>query len=368
MRQKYLLHIGVIVLIFLFISGCTELSDLRRIKEIQDAKIRELIAENEQYQGKYYKAIEERNITVNQLNKTIAEQNTRIATLEKSKSDREAELERKINRLNLETRDLKNEATRLSEVNSKNQTIISEKENEISNLKMEKDSLSTTITEKDTSITNLTNEIETYKNEMVSLNEEISKLNTSIQQDKEALQKANDEAKKLTSDLNQAKIDYEKKLSQLKFKPLADLTPLKEKLEKYLQGKNITAITVEDSQKGIIISIPASSLFEGFAEEIKPDMIPILKDIAQILKEFPDNDIWVEGHTDNQPIKDSPFYDNLHLSSSRSLRITRFLISDCGIKSSRLYAVSAGEFHPKADNNSPESRNKNRRVDIVVLK
>ena len=368
MKPKYFLHIIIIASIWLFMSGCTELYDLRNIKEIQDAKIRELMAENEQYQDKYYKAIEERNATVNQLNKSIVEQNTLIATLEKARSDREAELELKINKVNLELKDSKNEIARLNQVNTQSQMTISEKDKELNTLKTEKDTLATTVTEKDTAITSLNSEIETYKNEIVTLNETISKLNASIQQNEEALKKAQEESKQLSGNLTNAKKDYEKRLSQLPVKPATDLSPLKQKFEKYLQDKAINFITIEDTQRGLVISVPASSLFEGFAEDIKPDMIPILKDIAQILKESPDNDILIEGHTDNQPIKDSPFFDNLHLSSSRSLRITRFLINDCGIKSSRLYAVSAGEFHPKAENNTPEGRNKNRRVDIVVLK
>ncbi len=351
----------------LFLSACTELTNLRRIKEIQDEKIRELLAENEQYRKKYYEAIEERNTTVNQLNKSIAEQNTKIATLEKAKSDKEAELELSINTLNLQIKTFKNEIIQLNKINNERQRIISEKVQENTNLKNEINNLNAAISQKESSIANLNREITGYKNEIASLQDQINQLNDSLNQSNRELEKTKSEIKALSSDLDKAQKDYEKKLSQLPTKPKTDLSSLQKDIEKYLESKQIDYISVKDTQRGLVISIPSAYLFEGLADEIKPDIESILKELARFIKAYPKNDILVEGHTDDQPIKDSPFYDNLHLSSSRSLRITRFLITDCGIKSSRLYSVSAGEFHPIAKNTTPEGRKMNRRVDIVVL-
>ena len=75
----------------------------------------------------------------------------------------------------------------------------------------------------------------------------------------------------------------------------------------------------------------------------------------------------VEGHTDNTPIRTAQFPSNWELSTARATFLLQYLISNGRIRPQRLSAVGYGEYRPVADNNTPEGRAANRRVDLVVL-
>ena len=78
------------------------------------------------------------------------------------------------------------------------------------------------------------------------------------------------------------------------------------------------------------------------------------------------NDMQVEGHTDNQPIKNGVFPSNWELSSVRASAVVRLFI-DSGVASSRLTAVGHGDNLPVAPNDTPEGRARNRRVAVTIL-
>jgi len=92
--------------------------------------------------------------------------------------------------------------------------------------------------------------------------------------------------------------------------------------------------------------------------------------IANILKEMPERDIRIEGHTDNTTISGSlkkEYPTNWDLSAKRAVNVVKFLVAKVDIEPSRLAAVAFGEYMPIADNDSEEGRNKNRRIVIDVL-
>jgi len=86
--------------------------------------------------------------------------------------------------------------------------------------------------------------------------------------------------------------------------------------------------------------------------------------LAGILKPL-SNYIHVEGFTDNIPINNAIFPSNWELSASRSASVVQ-LFANSGIDPVRLAAIGFGEFHPIADNNTPEGRRKNRRVVLAI--
>ncbi len=94
----------------------------------------------------------------------------------------------------------------------------------------------------------------------------------------------------------------------------------------------------------------------------------ILDSVASELNsQFSSSTVRVVGHTDNEPIKKSPFKDNFELGAERALEVTRYFAKQHGIDAGRLVAASRGETSPVADNGSKEGRRKNRRVEIVVV-
>lgn len=86
-------------------------------------------------------------------------------------------------------------------------------------------------------------------------------------------------------------------------------------------------------------------------------LVPLLKDSVGI--------IMIEGHTDDKPINTARFPSNWELGASRATSVLHFLVSE-QLEKQRLRAVSYGDTQPIADNTTPEGREKNRRVNIVI--
>ena len=76
--------------------------------------------------------------------------------------------------------------------------------------------------------------------------------------------------------------------------------------------------------------------------------------------------IYIEGHTDDEPIRLSAWRSNWELSTARALEVLHYFIDAGNLNPKRLAATGYGEFHPVGDNSSPEGRSANRRVEIVV--
>lgn len=126
------------------------------------------------------------------------------------------------------------------------------------------------------------------------------------------------------------------------------------------------AVSIEESQDGFVIQLPASLLFKpGSAEIQNEDALLFLKRIALIIDQLPsDVDVSVQGHTDDQaPGKNSPFKDNWELSTARSLSVLQELLLD-GVDPKRIHASGFGMFRPLATNMTKEGREKNRRVEL----
>jgi chemotaxis protein MotB len=94
-----------------------------------------------------------------------------------------------------------------------------------------------------------------------------------------------------------------------------------------------------------------------------------LKRVAARLREAPDYQIRIEGHTDSKPPKPalrSRYPTNWELSSARATNVLRCLIRDGGLPADRLLAVGYGATRPVAGNETEEGRRRNRRVEIVL--
>jgi outer membrane protein OmpA-like peptidoglycan-associated protein len=84
--------------------------------------------------------------------------------------------------------------------------------------------------------------------------------------------------------------------------------------------------------------------------------------LADIFKEYPNTNILVEGHTDSQG---SDSY-NLTLSRNRAQAVTNYLVNQ-GVSKDRFDTKWYGELQPKYDNDTPEGRAKNRRVELAIV-
>jgi chemotaxis protein MotB len=134
-----------------------------------------------------------------------------------------------------------------------------------------------------------------------------------------------------------------------------------------LQSKEVT---ISELQGKLTVNILDRVLFDSGEAQLKPEGEQVLGQIASVLSKFPNNQIYVVGHTDNVPIRYSAFSryaNNWELSTARATAAVRYLTEKAGVKPERLAAVGFGEFHPVADNSTAEGRAKNRRIAIVVM-
>ncbi len=100
--------------------------------------------------------------------------------------------------------------------------------------------------------------------------------------------------------------------------------------------------------------------FDSGKADIKPESLPVVDEIAALLKDNPDLKLSIEGHTDNVGTAPS----NKMLSEKRAKAVVAAVVA-AGVDAARLSALGWGQENPIADNRSEEGRAKNRRVEIV---
>ena len=150
---------------------------------------------------------------------------------------------------------------------------------------------------------------------------------------------------------------------------LADLGQAKELLEQRLKQEiDDKQVSLAMAEKGLVISFVADVLFDSGKAKVRSEAHPTLDKVARVLIEnVPGNDIGIEGHTDNEPIKYSGWKSNWELSTARALSVLHYLIDNKGISPLRVSAIGYGEYRPVTSNVSKEGRQLNRRVEIVIL-
>ncbi len=159
--------------------------------------------------------------------------------------------------------------------------------------------------------------------------------------------------------LDDIKVDIEKESN--KYEDLA------KKLNEIIDKNSLTeVIKIREEDRGIVLQVDESILFDPGKAEIKESSIDILDTISKIIEET-DNDIVAEGHTDNVPINTAKYKSNWELSTARAMNIVKYFIENKNINPVRLSVKGYGEYNPIAPNDTPENRSKNRRVDILVV-
>ena len=158
------------------------------------------------------------------------------------------------------------------------------------------------------------------------------------------------------------------KISQLKSK-LSDLERAKAELEDRLRGEiDNNEVNVQMLDKGLVITFVSEVLFDSGKADLIADSLSKLNKVASVLKTtVSDLNVGIEGHTDNVPIKHSGWKSNWELSTARALSVLHYLEDQEDIDPKRLSATGYGEFHPVASNVNKDGRQKNRRVEIVIL-
>lgn len=126
--------------------------------------------------------------------------------------------------------------------------------------------------------------------------------------------------------------------------------------------QTVPGATVTREGEGIIVKFDSGILFDVDKTDIKPVAQTNLKNLAQSLRNNPETNILIIGHTDNTGAENY----NIDLSVHRAAAVKNYLV-DNQIKSFRLSIDGRGETEPIADNNTTAGRAQNRRVEIVIV-
>ena len=145
------------------------------------------------------------------------------------------------------------------------------------------------------------------------------------------------------------------------------LTRLKENVDSLVASRSMSnKVRTRMESRGLVISLGEGGFFDSGSDQLKPEGRELLDALAQRLL-IAENQIRIEGHTDNVPIQTTRFPSNWELSTARATTIVSYLVRKFDFTPTRLSAAGYGEFCPINTNLTPEGRSRNRRVDIVVL-
>jgi chemotaxis protein MotB len=121
------------------------------------------------------------------------------------------------------------------------------------------------------------------------------------------------------------------------------------------------------SENEVTISLEGSVAFEPGIADINAKAFPVLKGIGKLINKIP-NAVRVEGHSDNVPISTPKFPSNWELSIARAVNVTKYLIEHANVSPLRLSAAGYGDSKPLFPNDTAKHKEKNRRVEIVLLR
>lgn len=132
---------------------------------------------------------------------------------------------------------------------------------------------------------------------------------------------------------------------------------------------NFTSSELQVSRKNgkVYVSLQEKLLFQSGSTTIDTKGRQAIGQVASVLRNNPEIDVAIEGHTDNVPYKGSgKVKDNWDLSVLRATSVVRILVDEHGISKGRILASGRGEYDPVADNSTTDGKKQNRRIEIIL--
>lgn len=129
-------------------------------------------------------------------------------------------------------------------------------------------------------------------------------------------------------------------------------------------------VRVTQDERGLVISLASDAFFDPASAELNIEQTrDILQRLARLLnsEDLSERTFRIEGHTDSTPTDpNGPWESNWELSTARSLSVLRYL-TDFGVEEQQFQVMGLADTEPLFDNDTPEGRAYNRRVDVIIL-
>lgn len=132
-----------------------------------------------------------------------------------------------------------------------------------------------------------------------------------------------------------------------------------------LRKERNPTITMEIENGKLRLRLAAHRFFDPASAALRPETLAVLDAIAVEIAAM-DQLIRVEGHTDDGPISSTRYRNNWDLSAARAATVVSYLEQAHGVKPERLSAAGLGSSHPLVSNDTPDNRELNRRIEIVL--
>jgi len=226
------------------------------------------------------------------------------------------------------------------------------------------------------------NDLQNAQDELIRGNvSETKKLLGELQSAQENLKQKEDIMRQLEQSMDLKKVSLDELTLELEKKnaTLAELKKildaqkkivqdLKNKVSEALLGFENNGLTVTNKNGKVYVSLEEKLLFKTASWDIDVNGRNALKKLAAVLEKNPDIQVTIEGHTDNVPYYPGTgqIRDNWDLSTKRATTVVRVLLDGSKIKPARLTAAGRGEYLPVEASDTPESRQKNRRTEIIL--
>ena len=127
------------------------------------------------------------------------------------------------------------------------------------------------------------------------------------------------------------------------------------------------SVSIQTEGMKVIVHIMENASFDSGYSDMKSEFLPALKKIGDLIDNN-SGEITISGHTDNVPISNNRFRSNWELSTSRAVSVAHELLKVSTLSDDHVMVTGHADTRPRAPNDTPENRAKNRRVEISIVR
>lgn len=216
-------------------------------------------------------------------------------------------------------------------------------------------------------------ELDAYRARVADLKKKLTEMGVNLDQLSSELEQGATEKEQLTKNMQelQAALDeYKRRAEQLE-KIRSRFEALQEKLKKLVN----LGLKVEIRHNRMVIRLPGDVLFASGSDKLRDEGQEVVLAVAEVIRsdeQLRSRYFQVAGHTDSAPLKGGKFGDNWGLSTMRARSVLLLLVAPLaekggGLDPTHLHAAGYGETDPVESNATPDGKQQNRRVELVLL-